>query len=203
VEGELMSPQTSFHDLVSRLHRGDSSAAEEVFRRFAGRLIGLARQRLREQVRSKVDPEDVMQSVLKSFFLRYADGQYELENWDSLWSLLTLITLRKCGYKQRHFRAARRDVRREVAARPSEEDSGDRWQAIAREPSPAEAAVLAETVEHLLHGLDERDRGILELRLQGETAVRISEQLGYSLRTVERVLEHARKRLRRQYESEE
>ena len=42
--------------------------------------------------------EDVMASVFKSFFRRHAEAPFDLSSWDSLWSLLTLITLRKCGY---------------------------------------------------------------------------------------------------------
>ena len=42
---------------------------------------------------------------------------FELSGWDGLWSLLTLITLRKCGHQTRHFRAACRDVRRSLRSR--------------------------------------------------------------------------------------
>ena len=52
---------------MARLRAGDNAAAAEVFRRFANRLIGLARTHLDARVRQKVDPEDVMQSALKSF----------------------------------------------------------------------------------------------------------------------------------------
>src|SRR5688572_29173622 len=144
-----MSRDPSFAALMERLRRGDPEAAQRIFRHFARRLIGLARERLGPRVRQKVDPEDVLQSVFRSFFTRHADGQYDLEGWDSLWSLLTVITLRKCGYRTRHFRAARRDVQREVAPGAGEAPDAP-WEAIAREPTPDEAAMLAETVEQML-----------------------------------------------------
>jgi RNA polymerase sigma-70 factor (ECF subfamily) len=121
-----MSHEPAFEALMARLRNGDQDAAGEVFQRFAQRLIALARSRLDRQVRQKVDPEDVMQSALKSFFWRQAQGEYDLANWDSLWSLLTVITLRKCGYRVRHFRAACRDVQREVAPRTAE-DADTAW----------------------------------------------------------------------------
>jgi RNA polymerase sigma-70 factor, ECF subfamily len=189
-----MPHDPGFDALMDRLRHGDPAAAEEVFRRFARRLIGLARQRLDARVRQKVDPEDVLQSALKSFFVRHAAGEYDLEGWDSLWSLLTVITLRKCGYRARHFRTAGRDVAREVAP---PEDSATDWQAVAREPTPEEAAVLAETVEQLLRGLDEDGRRVAELSLQGYTVPEISARLGRAERTVYRLLERLKGRLQR------
>jgi hypothetical protein len=44
----------------------------------------------------------------------------------------------------------------------------------AREPQPDEAAVLAETVGQFLDGLEDRERPIVELRLQGYTAAEIA-----------------------------
>ena len=161
-----MTPDEDFAGLMLRLRQGDSRAAEIVFGRYAGRLIALARGRLEGRLRSKVDAEDVAQSALKSFFLRQADGQYDLNDWDSLWSLLTVITLRKCGRQIQRYTAGVRDVRREAAPPAAESNSG--WEALADEPTPSEAAVLAETVEHLMCGLsDATERRMLELSLQG------------------------------------
>jgi RNA polymerase sigma-70 factor (ECF subfamily) len=189
-----MPHDPGFDALMDRLRSGDPEAAAEVFRRFARRLIGLARQRLDARVRQKVDPEDVLQAALKSFFVRHAAGEYDLDSWDSLWSLLAVITLRKCGYRARHFRAARRDVDREVTL--PEEDAAD-WQAVAREPTAEEAALLAETVERLFRDLDEDFRPVVELALQGYRAPETSAQLGLAERSVYRVLERVRRRLER------
>jgi DNA-directed RNA polymerase specialized sigma24 family protein len=57
--------------------------------------------------------------------------------------------------------------------------------------------MLAETVESLLGGLDTRDRRIVEMNLEGYTNVEIGEQVGCTERTVYRVLEWVRSRLRR------
>jgi RNA polymerase sigma-70 factor (ECF subfamily) len=186
-----------FERLKARLGRGDQTAAAEVFQRFARRLIGLARQRLDVRLRQKLDPEDVVQSVFRSFFTRFAGGQFDLNDWDGLWSLLTLITLRKCGHRVEHFRAACRDVRRESAPPPAEEGSDAAWEGIAREPTPAEAAVLTETMTALLRGLDERERRAVELRLQGHSPPDICAATGLRERTLYRLLERLRGRLER------
>lgn len=178
----------AFADLMARLGRGDEAAATEIFQRFAHRLIGLAKSRLHQFSPQKVDPEDVMQSVLKSFFLRHKEEQFEVRDWDGLWGLLTFVTLRKCGHRIEYLRAACRDVRREITRQPAGDELSPGWEAIAREPTPSEAAMLAETVEQLMNKLGPRDRDILALSLQGHTTPEISAQVGCTERTVQRIL---------------
>lgn len=187
-----MVPDPSFAELLGQLRQGDQEAAARIFHTFSRRLIALARTRLRGVIRHKEDPEDVSDSVLKSFFRRDAEEPYELHDWDSLWALLTVITLRKCGYRTRYFRAACRDVGREAQA---DEESHASWEGIAREPSPHEAAELTDTVELLMRDLDERQRKILSLSLAGSTIVEIAAEVKRSERTVYRTLERIKDRL--------
>lgn len=183
-----MNQLDSFADLMSRLESNDPEAARELFERFVGQLIGLARCHLDTMVRPKVDPEDVVQSVFRSFFAGHAEGQFRIENWNSLWGLLALITLRKCGHWNEYFHAARRDVAREVPAQRDSVPSGIAWEPVAREPTPPQALVLVETLEQVMRPLSERERRILALSLQGHDAAEISAQVGRSERTVWRLL---------------
>src|SRR5262249_33221570 len=160
--------------------------------------IALARGRLDALVRQKVDAEDVVQSVFKSFFLRHAEGRWDLGGWDGLWALLTVLTVRKCGRSARHYRAARRDARREVSPRAEADEGLAACADLAREPSPEEAAVLAETLEQLLAPLDQRDRDIVVLALQGHDTAEVAARAGCSQRSVQRVLLWVRSRLERQ-----
>jgi RNA polymerase sigma-70 factor (ECF subfamily) len=137
-------------------------------------------------LRQKEDPEDVVQSAFKSFFRRQAGRPYDLAGWDNLWSLLALITVRKCQDRAAAFGAARRDVSREAVAAVD---------VFARDPTPSEAAMLAETLEGVLRGLDERDRKLVVLSLQGYTVPEVSAELGCTERTVYRVLARVKKRL--------
>jgi RNA polymerase sigma-70 factor, ECF subfamily len=198
-----MAEESSFDELLERLQAGHEDAARQIFQEYAARLIGLARTHLNSSIRRKVDPEDVVQSVLKSFFVRMRDGQFELENRDSLWGLLVVITLRKCGHKVRELHRQRQDIRKEAAPAPAGDDSGSGWQAIAREPTPAEAAILAETVEVLFGELKEREREIVELYLQGVSIAEIQAQVRRSEYTVRDVLNRLRRRLERQSDGTE
>ena len=181
----------SFDELTSRLRRGNESAAVEVFRRYTGRLVGLARKRLPSAVARKVGPEDVTQSVFQSFFARYKAGQFDrLVGWDEFWRLLAGITAKKCNRKIAGFRAQRRDIRREVEFGPVGEAPG-------AGPTAAEAAILAEAFENLVRDLSPRDRRIVTLTLEAWRPDEIGEELGCSERTVERVLARLRNRLER------
>jgi RNA polymerase sigma-70 factor (ECF subfamily) len=187
----------SFHEFLTRLRARDGDAARELFRRFTGQLIILARRRLDGPLRHKVDSEDVVQSTYKSFFRRYDEGDLDFVNWNSLWGLLTLITLRKCADRVAYHQAERRDAAREVSAPPGSEAGAPVSDALGREPTPHEAAMLAETVERLLADLDGDERPIIELSLQGHSTQEISEQLNVPERTVRRVRERIRHRLER------
>jgi RNA polymerase sigma-70 factor (ECF subfamily) len=192
-----MSQDRSFDDLMARLKAGDPDAAAQVFQRFGQRLIALARSRLDRHIGPKVDPEDVLQSVFQSFFTRHVDGQFELEDWNGMWGLLTVITIRKCRRQYERFQTDRRDVRREIQTPFTASKWGVDCQAVARDPTPSEAAILAETVEQLMLHLEERERNMLALRLQGYKIPEISERVGRTERTVRRVLDRVKRQLER------
>ena len=191
-----MTAEPSFADLMDRLRAGDPEAASQLFDRFAHRLVALAQGRLDPRTRRLVDPEDVLQSVFRSFFLRHAEGQFSLANWDGLWAMLVVLTLRKCGRQVRHFRAARRDVRREEL--PRAEDEAE-WEALADGPTPAEAAVLCDMLDQLRQRCGADDWPIVALSLQGHTHAEIGTQVGCTERTVRRVIARARQRVERLY----
>jgi RNA polymerase sigma-70 factor (ECF subfamily) len=180
---------------MERLRAGDDEAAREVFDRFARRLVGLARGRFNRRLGRRVDPEDVVQSAFKSFFVRHRRGMIPLGDWDGLWRMLTLITLRKCADRVEYFRAGRRDERRDATAVAGQDSP---WEAaLDREPRPDEALVLAEMIEGLFRAASEEDRPVLELSLEGYTAAEISLRLGRALRSVQRLREQIRRRLER------
>ena len=186
----------SFVTFLARLHNQDDAAAQELFVRFAHQLVALAQRHIGAGLRHKVDPEDVVQSAYKSFFFRYGAGKLDIVNWNSLWGLLTLITVRKCAERAAYHQAECRDAARE--APPPRGDDAAAWrEPLGREPTPLEAAVLSDTVEQLLADLDEEERPILELSLLGHTTREISERLGRAERTVRLLREGIRHRLER------
>jgi RNA polymerase sigma-70 factor (ECF subfamily) len=197
----VSAAQDSFPRFLVRFREHDADAAREAFRRFTGELVALARRRFAPRFRHKVDPEDVVQSAYKSFFLRYGAGTLEMNSWKGLWGLLTLITLRKCSERVAHHRALCRDLAREAPSSPRAENAPP-WVAVAgREPAPHEAVELAELVGSLLSDSSEHERPVIELSLQGYSAREISQRIGRAERTVRRLRERLRSRLERELAS--
>jgi RNA polymerase sigma-70 factor (ECF subfamily) len=200
--GLAMSNDDPIRALAVRLRSGEDAAAREVFEQFAGRLVALARRQFNGMLARKVDPEDVVQSAFKSFFIRHRDGKVEIVDGGGLWNLLTLITLRKCADRAEYFRASRRDAAREATGPRSGDRPDAGLIAVDREPRPEEAVILAETVEQLFRDLTADERPVLEMSLQGYTAPEISDRLGRAERSVRRLRERIRKRLERLQETD-
>lgn len=187
-----MSGSIEAAGLLAEVKAGDQQAATNLFHRFANRLVGLARSRLGDVLRRKVDPEDVVQSAFASFFRRNGAGEVDVQCWESLWALLAVITIRKCGHKIRYYRTGKRNAGRELSAVCYTEDSSLHWEAVARDPTPSHAAMLKETLEELMRPLDEIERQMLTLHLQGYTNEEVGIEVGRSERTIRRVLERIR-----------
>ncbi len=185
-----MAEYDSFPTLMRKLTAGDADAEAAVFDLYAHRLIGLARKHIEDRVRSKVDHDDIVQSVFRTFFRRAREGQFDLANEDALWALLAEIAVRKCGKWNRHFRAHKRSVARELPPLEKMDEP-----AAALEPGPEEAIALADLVDNLLRGLDERERTVCELRLQGYQVGEIAEKAACAQATVFRDLDRIKTRL--------
>jgi RNA polymerase sigma-70 factor (ECF subfamily) len=188
-----MPPDLPFADLICRLQDGDPDTASLIFDRYVQRLLGLAGSYLPRCLSSKLDPEDVVQSVFRSFFVRHREGRFLLENWDSLWNLLAVVTVRKCGQRIDYFQAGRRDVRREIEFAENPDHSSSAGEvAVAAMPSTLEAVLLAETVGAMLQGLPSDQRRVVQLRLEGYTIEEIGNLVQCTERTVYRLLEKVR-----------
>jgi RNA polymerase sigma-70 factor (ECF subfamily) len=185
-------------ELMARWRNGDEEAAGELFRRYAERLLALARSRLSAWLSRHVDPEDVVQSAYRSFFTGARAGRYALERNGDLWRLLVAITLHKLQHQVEHHSAAKRAAVREGPAPSESSVFGLQGEMLARGPTPAEAAALADTLERVLHGLEPLQRRMVELRLQGCGLEEIAADVRRSERTVRRLLERVKERLQQE-----
>src|ERR1700722_15375085 len=108
-----MPTDTPFVELIQRVRAGDQEAASELVRRFEPAIRRAVRVRLvDDRLRRTFDSMDVCQSVLGSFFVRAAMGQFELEKSDQLLKLLATMVRNKVAERATHEKAGRRDYRR-------------------------------------------------------------------------------------------
>jgi RNA polymerase sigma factor (sigma-70 family) len=186
-------------DLMARWRQGDQQAATELFQRYTDRLIGLARSRLSSCLAQRLDPEDVVQSAMRSFFSGTREGRYQLERGGDLWQLLVSITLHKLHKKVRRNTALKRDPGREQSfeAEANGPDLVDLL--LAREPSPIEAVALVDEVEQVMRRLQPGPRRMLELRLQGYNLEEIAAATQKGVTTVRRALKEIKQAFERLY----
>src|SRR5258708_34866002 len=69
----------------------------------------LARGRISQRLASRVDPEDIVQSVFRTFFVRLKDGRFVFAEQEDLCKLLMRITLHKTLRQVAFHKAAKRD----------------------------------------------------------------------------------------------
>jgi RNA polymerase sigma-70 factor (ECF subfamily) len=177
---------------LASLCNGDGHGAA-AFHKYAANLVRLARRQLDRRVLRKESPEDVVQSAFKSFFRLRDEGQLDLTGKHSLWGLLVVIVRRKCVNRNRDYRRGKRDVRRERED-VSGQDTKLSWISLANTPLPEEAVMLAEVIEQLTQGLDDRGRQVVLLTMEGFTQREVAEQLGWSERSVRRIVHQVKKR---------
>jgi len=181
---------------VRRLAEGDPEVANEFWGRYGARLQGLAARYLSTGLRRREGPEDVVQSVCRTFFRRVQIGKFELADSESLWRLLCAITVTKVRQKARFHRREKRGLHRERHFEPAADDSRSPELPLQdAEPTPAEAAEFADELQQLLGALDQEEQRLVELRLEQYTYQEIAEKLGCSQRTVRRILKRVQARL--------
>jgi RNA polymerase sigma-70 factor (ECF subfamily) len=146
---------------MGRVRTGDQAAAGELVRRYEPTIRRTIRVRLRDQRLGRLlDSMDICQSVLGSFFVRAALGQYELDEPEQLLKLLTRMARNKLANQVHHQRAGRRDYRRVVG------EIEDKPVAAAGS-SPSELVAGQELLQEAGRRLSTEERQLLDLRREG------------------------------------
>ena len=185
-----MPKDRSLDSFVNQLRQGDASVTKELFDQYVDRLVSMARKRISQRFAGRIDAEDIVQSVFRTFFHRAKQGQFEFNDPDDICKMLARITVHKTFRQIAHHQAGKRDASRDAGAG---DDAQDLIVNLAsREPSPDEATQLLDQMEHFLAQLKPEERQILELRMQGHTTLEIAKQLDITDRKIRRLMERIR-----------
>lgn len=168
-----MPEGAQFRELIGRVRQRDQAAAQELVRRYENAIRRVVRIHLRDtRMRRVLDSMDICQSVLASFFVRTALGQYELDSPEQLLNLLTSITRNKLTNQANRLRAQRRDIRREAGG-------GDEAALVPDQASdPSEQAAAREILEKVRDRLDDAERYLAEQRSLGRSWKELADELG-------------------------
>src|SRR5262245_49230343 len=110
-----MSESPRDESIVQHWRSGDQDAARQLFDRYAEQLVALARKRISQRLASRIDAEDIVQSVFRTFFHRAREGQFHFADPDDVCKLLARITVHKTFRQIAYHRRAKRDAGHEAA----------------------------------------------------------------------------------------
>jgi RNA polymerase sigma-70 factor (ECF subfamily) len=177
--------ENAFADLVARLRSGDPEAATEFVRKYEPVIRLEIQMGLRDsRLRRAFDASDVCQSVLASFFIRAAAGQYELDSQEGLAGLLIRMARNKLASQARRYTNTRRDVRRDTTPEVEPAVAGV-------EPSPSRQIEWRELLQRFREHLTEDERVLADARAQGKAWAEIATELGGDARVLSKRLERA------------
>jgi RNA polymerase sigma-70 factor (ECF subfamily) len=162
-------------DFIRRVRSGDEQAAEELIRRYEPevRLEIRTLLRLRDpRLRRLFDSMDICQSVMASFFVRAAVGEFDLEEPSQLIRLLVGMARNRLAERVRFHQRHRRDVRRSGASEPEE------WLIPAEAETPSEVVSRRELLAMFRGRLSDEERKVADLRSQGHDWAAVAQELG-------------------------
>jgi RNA polymerase sigma factor (sigma-70 family) len=182
-----MASEGSISRWIDPLKEGDSDAAQQLWERYFPRLVWLARRCLGSVAPPAGDEEDAALSAFATFCRGAEAGRFpQLDDRDSLWKILVVLTARKVSHL---LRDEGRQKRRGGRASRDADGGALLHQVLSREPTPEFAAEVAEQYQRLLARLGDPELvRVVGLKMEGYTNQEIAGQLACTTRTVERRL---------------
>jgi len=175
-----MSADGEDNDLLARLARGESAAAENLFAAYAPFLRAVVRCHLTEQVRGKIDSADVVQSVWVQVVRQLRRDGWQVNDEEHLKALLATIARRRLVTR------LRQNARSVDAAPPA--DTGFDLVSDPRHPRPSEVAQANDLWERMLDLCPPDHHEILHLKRQGLPLAEIASRTGLHEGSVRRIL---------------
>jgi RNA polymerase sigma-70 factor, ECF subfamily len=182
---------------IHQLIEGDPEAESEFWETYAPVIRRLADHHLATGLKRRVDADDVLQSVCRTFFRRARYGRFELGSSDELLRLLCAVTLTKVKQHVRFHLRKRRSVNREVSATSTQSAPN---QPVPTTPSSEEEVDFVDMFQKLLNELDEEQQQIVMYRLEGLDNEAIAQKMQCTSRTVRRLLAKVHEGWNRQVE---
>ena len=162
-------------ELLALWKSGNEGAATVLVDRYCLRLVALVATKMNQRFRDTVDPEDVVQSAMGSFFRAARQSKLEVSRSASLWQLLATFAKRKM------LRSIERSsaIKRGGEAQRVEIDHG--WIA---EPSRDQDA--KKLMAEIRDGLPIESRVVLDGLILGKSQQEIADEQALNVRTIRR-----------------
>jgi RNA polymerase sigma-70 factor (ECF subfamily) len=182
-----------FAALLLRVRQGDRDALGELTRQYEPEVRIVARVLLGPALRPYLDTVDLVQSVHRSLMIGLRQDKFAIASPQNLVALALTLVRRKAA---RHWRKLQRQQR--ISFGPG--DTANLPQLLASlgssQPDPAQAAQFNDALQHLCNNLNETERRLLLLRLQGHSTAEVARELQLDPDVLRVRLSRLRQRLR-------
>jgi RNA polymerase sigma-70 factor (ECF subfamily) len=178
---------SDFQQAIERVCSGSQEAVWELIETYGPHIKRVVRRRLHQRLRSKFDSLDFVQMVWASFFAD-RDRIARIREPEELIRYLAAMARNKVVEEsRRRMKYQKHNVNRERPLVPN--DVGDS-KSHHRQETPSQIAIAKERMSHMLRNQSQRNRRIVEMRMNGATYVEISKTLGIHERTARHVIEN-------------
>ena len=182
-----MWDEASINTAMARIKDCSIQQENYIFNKYIGMIVSLAAKKIDGRFKARIDPESIAMSVMESFFDGVRHEKFDFDNWEMVYGLLVKITLRKS-----HNRNVLHGAQKRSASGPGGEALPDvafeEWQAGYSGPGPEEEVIAADLLEAIRARLRDKEAVLLDMKLAGHSRDEIAEALGYSTRTVDRLI---------------
>lgn len=194
-KAKLMSEDSSQHSVtryISGLVRGDEEAVNQIWEKYFGRLLNLARTKLQSCPKRFADEDDVVQKAFENFFRNVQENRFpKLNNRDDLWQILCMIVGRKAIDQFR--KATSGPIVNGDSINKNSAQTPVLNAAMNAEPPGNMAVEFAEEFEKRISSLKKKEyQKLAMLKLAGFKNQEAADEMKCGLRTIERWLEYIR-----------
>lgn len=189
-----MSDLPTDAELIAGLRSGDPDACRRFWEQHGVALENIAARQLSGRLQRRVGPDDVVQSVFRTFFRRVSGGQFDLPDADALWRLMCAITVTKAKRAARDHGRKKRGLGQEASLADLTAGEGPGFDVGDDSPAGSIDVELADEIEALLKKLGDEECQVLEMKMNQLDNDQIAERLGCSERTVRRLVKNIQDR---------
>ncbi len=191
---DIVSTSHSVTAWIESLKQGDPTAAEAIWTRFIARVKAMAHDKIQNVPARFGDHDDLAQNVFAAVFDGIQNDRFrQIDSREDLWQILAMVTARRSA-----------DLWRKAV---SSSESGE--SAIVRPDSGANASfadimgqvsdeLLVDSIglagSELMQSLEPKLQSVAMLRFKGHSNREIAEQIGRSVKTVERYMKMIREK---------
>lgn len=187
----MSQPTDEVPDLLERVREGDDAALAQLLQVYESEIHLAARVLLGPMLRPHLDTMDLLQSVNRTLVAGLRGNRFHFSTPEKLFGLALTLLRRKVA---RHWRRLQRQ--RRLTGQNTTDPQELLLTLTSDNNDPACLAESQDVVKHFLASLEETDRKLVELRLEGYNTAEVARCLNLDADVLRVRLSRLRQRLR-------